>query len=331
MDERRKRSLTGTPLAPLEKQVYQVLKKLRRHLENRKVIVAVSGGLDSVALLHILHALSGRFKIKLHVIHVNHGIRGKDADSDAEFVRGLTRSMKIPMTLVKLRKLNPGASENLMRQKRYLALFANKARIGAEFIAIAHHRDDLLETRLMRLLQGTGILGLRAMTLLSPDGLLRPLLGIHRREIEQYAVQKQFRWRNDATNLDTTKLRNWIRRQWLGVLRAEHPEYVDNLSESLERIVERNFAPQSPLADELQREPAKEFNRRVVIQGDTDYNTDQMIYNYLRHHAKNRVVSRHIAEFKKQLRSPRKQFRFRLAGVDWVVVKNQVTPDPGKD
>src|SRR5262245_22797962 len=153
MDERRKLSPTGTPLDPLEKQVYGELKGLRRSLENKKIIVAVSGGLDSVALLQVLHALSERLRIRLHVVHINHGVRGKDADSDAAFVRGLTRSYKIPMTLVKLRRLGAGASENAMRQKRYLALFSNKKRLGATYIAIAHHRDDLLETRLMRLLQ----------------------------------------------------------------------------------------------------------------------------------------------------------------------------------
>lgn len=317
MDDRRLLSPTGTKLEPLEKQIYQRLKQFRPQFKERALITAVSGGIDSVSLLYVLKSLETRLGYKLYIAHINHTVRGKASDRDARFVMTLSRQMKIPISMKKLKGISKNVGENQLRQARYTMLFELKKKLRASFIVTAHHQDDLLETRLMRLLQGTGIHGLRAMTLLSDDGIFRPFLFNTRRDIEIYAKTKDLAWRNDATNEDTTKLRNWIRRNWLAVLRNEHPEYQKNLALSLERLVQSNPIP-APASDLT-------FDRSQLRTAH-ESEMDLRIHSYLRYHGQARVTSRHVSEFKKQILSKKKYFIFRLAGVNWRVEKNLVQP-----
>jgi tRNA(Ile)-lysidine synthase len=312
MDRRRLLSPTGNSLHPLEKKIYQELKPLRGQLENKNVVVAVSGGIDSVVLIHVLAALKTRFKYKLHIVHINHNVRGPESEADSRFVGELAKQLKVSLTRKKLPKFSKSPSENTLREGRYKLLFEAAEKLKAAIVVTAHHQEDLLETRLMRLLQSTGIHGLKSMTLLSSEGVLRPFISLTRRDIETYARSKNLAWRNDATNFDTTKFRNWIRRNWLGVLRREHPEYLGTLASSLERIISTHKATDAKEASSLA------LSRAIV--------SDDLVYSYLRYHAKSRVTSRHVTEFKKLLRSPKKKFRFRLAGVDWAVDQASVQP-----
>ncbi len=316
-DSHNKRLLspTGNSLHPLEKRVYQELKGLRSELENKPVVVAVSGGIDSIVLLHVLVAVQTRFNYKIHVVHINHGVRGPESEADSVFVGELTKKLKVPLIRKKLGKFKKSPSENTLRQGRYTLLFEAAEKLKAPFVITAHHQDDLLETRLMRLLHGTGIHGLTAMTLLSQEGVLRPFINLTRRDIEEYARSRNLEWRNDATNFDTTKFRNWIRRNWIGSLRREHPEYLKTLASSLERII--NTYTDAVIV-------TKGANIRIFNR--LNATTDEKVFSYLRYYGKKRVTSRHVAEFKKQLLSPRKKFTFRLAGVDWVVDKGSVEP-----
>jgi tRNA(Ile)-lysidine synthase len=320
MDPRRAKSPTGASLEPLEKYVYQRLKGLRLQIEGETLVMGVSGGIDSMVLAYVMAALKSRLGYKLHIVHVNHGIRGELADADAKFVKQLAGELKIPITSKKLKSMKSTASENLLREKRYSILRAVQKKTKAPFIVVAHHRDDLLETRLMRMLQGVGIHGLKAMSEVSADEILRPFLTVSRSAIKEYAIKKELRWRNDATNEDTKKLRNWIRRNWLSVLRREHPEYVDNLFLSLDRAIQQTQSPLMP--------PSAEFQRKQISQGDsaTQVRLDEEIYNYLRQYAKGRVTSRHVSEFKKRLNTARKVFTFRLAGRHWSVNPDHVVP-----
>jgi tRNA(Ile)-lysidine synthase len=321
MDNRRLLSPTGTTLEPLEKAVYQQLKKHRGQLEGRTLVVAVSGGIDSVVLLHVLHGLQSRLGYKLHIAHINHGVRGRESDADQKFVKRLSEELKVPLTQRKLHGIDVTAGENLLRKRRYEVLFQTMQRLKATYVVTAHHKDDLLETRLMRLLQGTGVHGLKAMTVINNEGVLRPLLHVTRRDIELYAKKKDLEWRNDATNHDTTKFRNWIRRNWLGVLKQDHPEYVPTLFNSLERLIlDNKHVTVEPL-------PEKTFDRTKLLKGGMLGETDDRVYVFLKQHAKTRITSRHVTEFKKQLVNPRKNFSFRLAGVDWKVEKQNVQPD----
>ena len=313
IDKRRLKSPTGSPLDPLEKQIYLKLKEIVPALSDQKVLIAVSGGVDSVALLSVVAKLKTRLKFALMVCHIDHGVRGSESFADSQFVERLAKKYHLPFYLKILEGMASSASEATLREKRYEVLFEKMRKWGAAFLITAHHQDDLLETRLMRLLQGTGINGLRAMEIKSEDGLLRPFLGVTRREIEAYVQRSGLIWCLDSSNLDTRKLRNWIRRNWLGILRQDHPEYIDNLSQSLERIV-RAQEPQDLLKSDslLNRDP-------VTL-------NDARVHGYLRRFARQRVTSTHVKEFKKRLNAPRKNFTFRLAGVDWEVTDAAVRP-----
>jgi len=274
-DSRRAQSPTGNSLHPLEKKVYQELKGLKTELESKPVVVAVSGGIDSVVLLHVLVAIQSRFNYKIHVVHINHGVRGPESEADSVFVGDLTKKLKVPLIRRKLGKFKKSPSENTLRQGRYTLLFEATEKLHAPFVITAHHQDDLLETRLMRLLHGTGIHGLTAMTLLSDEGVLRPFINLTRRDIEEYARSRNLEWRNDATNFDTTKFRNWIRRNWIGSLRREHPEYLKTLASSLERII----STYTSVGGGAKEATSRTFSR-------SDATTDEKVISYLRYYGK---------------------------------------------
>ncbi|MGE5261808.1 MAG: tRNA lysidine(34) synthetase TilS, partial [Acidobacteriota bacterium] len=146
-----------------------VRETIRRHAlfpPGETVVVAVSGGPDSLALLHALHSLQGELKISLHVAHLNHQLRGKEADADAEFVARLAREWDLPATVhaqdvAVLAREARLSLEEAAREARYAFLAEVAARVGARSVAVAHNADDQVETVLMHFLRGAGLAGLR--------------------------------------------------------------------------------------------------------------------------------------------------------------------------
>ena len=177
-------------------------------LKPASYIVAVSGGVDSVALLDML-VKSNKPAVKLVVAHLDHGMRAESAD-DAQFVKDLANSYSLEF-VTNQAKLGSKASEASARQARYLFLLKAKHDHQAQAIVTAHHHDDLLETAILNLLRGTGRRGLSSLQ--SKPELLRPLLQLSKTELIDYAKQQQLSWREDATNQDQTYLRNHIRHQ----------------------------------------------------------------------------------------------------------------------
>ncbi|HWI65462.1 MAG TPA: tRNA lysidine(34) synthetase TilS [Symbiobacteriaceae bacterium] len=187
-----------------------------------KVIVAVSGGPDSVALLHVLHRLSGELGIALHLFHMDHGLRGSASAADAGFVRELGEKLGLPCTVVSLApgslKELPGSLQANAREARYGALATLAGEIGATRVAFGHNRDDQAETVLMRFLRGAGTRGLAGIPPVRADGNLvhiRPLLDVSRQEIEAYCREHELFPRVDESNLTTVYLRNRIRLELL--------------------------------------------------------------------------------------------------------------------
>ncbi len=170
--------------------------------------VAVSGGIDSVALLHLLHEHSQTHRqLHLVVAHLDHGMR-PDSDEDRRFVQALAHSYGLPFEHERI-NLGPGASEAVAREARYQFLYHTKQKVHADAIFTAHHQDDLIETAIINLIRGSGRRGLTSLA--NRPSLLRPLLAVPKTELQAYAQTHNLSWREDSTNQDDTYLRNYIR------------------------------------------------------------------------------------------------------------------------
>lgn len=214
-----------------------------------RVLVAVSGGPDSVALLHVLCDLSAELRLRLEVAHVQHGIRGEEAEEDARFVAQLVESLNFPLhlTWINLRERRAVAAkgnlEAMAREERH-AFFAMVARErGLDKVAMAHTRDDQAETVLMWLLRGSGRRGLGGMAPVHPlPGypaltIIRPLLETTKSAILEFLREKDFSYRLDRTNQDPALLRNWIRLELIPRLKQRiDPNLPSRLSQQAEII-----------------------------------------------------------------------------------------------
>lgn len=185
-----------------------------------RVLVAVSGGPDSVALLHALTRLSSAYGLHLAVCHVDHGLRA-DGPREAEFVRGLATRLGCPVLVERVRvDHRPGRSfEAAARTARYAALDGAARAVGARRIALGHTAADQAETVLMRVLQGAGPRGLAGIPV-RRGRLIRPLLEVERPTILAYLAAEGLPWVEDPTNQDPKLLRNRIRHELLPLLAA---------------------------------------------------------------------------------------------------------------
>ncbi len=201
------------------------------------LLVGVSGGMDSVALLHILCKLREVGKVgRLSAAHVNHGIR-ESAGEDAAFVRALCANWDVRLyeTRVDVPKLQEETGQTLeeaARDARYAFLRKAKRESGSAFLVTAHHMDDQAETVLMHLLRGTGLSGLCGMKAVSGD-MFRPLLGVSRRELAAYVEENALSYRTDETNLTPCCLRNRIRLELIPLLKEG---YNPSISGGLARM-----------------------------------------------------------------------------------------------
>ncbi|HEX5066512.1 MAG TPA: tRNA lysidine(34) synthetase TilS [Myxococcota bacterium] len=203
----------------------------RLELTGQCVLVASSGGLDSTVLAHALAQLPRHLRVEVALAHVHHGLRGAEADLDAESVAALARELGVPLAL---RRVDPRARragrssrarptlQEAARELRYAALYEMAGELGASRIATAHHADDQVETVFLRLLRGTGPDGLAGIPERSSDGVLvRPLLRIPREVLRAYAASQGLAWREDASNASPRYARNRLRARWLPALTAD--------------------------------------------------------------------------------------------------------------
>ncbi len=197
------------------KQVEEFIEKQGLLKKSDKILVAVSGGADSVVLLRVLKTLSHKYHWVVQVAHFNHGLRGQEADQDEVFVRRLALSYDLPFHVQKqdVRKYarKQGLSiEEAARLLRYDFLEKTAIAIQADKIAVAHNANDQAETVLLFLLRGTGKTGLAGMPV-ARGRIVRPLLSSWRQDIEIFARRQKLPFRTDASNLQTAYLRNRIR------------------------------------------------------------------------------------------------------------------------
>jgi tRNA(Ile)-lysidine synthase len=236
------------PLPPIETPrepiIRAVERALRRHgIDGAPIMVAVSGGADSTALLRVMREL--RSGSELVAAHFNHRLRGDESDADAGFVRVLAESNGIPFvegvalppaagTIADGDQQSGSPSEETLRSERYRFLERTAAATGARAVLTAHTADDQTETILHHLLRGTGLRGLGGIPAcrpLSPGAdvhLVRPLLNVSRGEITSWLTQLSQPWRTDSSNDSAAYTRNRLRHDLLPVLRSQHQPDIDD-------------------------------------------------------------------------------------------------------
>jgi tRNA(Ile)-lysidine synthase len=230
--------------------------------DNARVLVALSGGPDSVALLYLLLELQEAGELTVAgVAHFNHQLRGVDADQDESFCRAMAGSLGLPIEVARadVRAVAREARrsvEDVARELRYAFFDDAVLRAGAEAVAVGHSRDDQAETFLLRLMRGAGARGLAAI-LPRAGRVIRPLLEISRAELRRYAANRQLPFRTDATNDDLSIPRNRVRHELIPYLERE-------FSPGIRAVLAREAAIARGDEDRLQDE-AIDLARSIVL------------------------------------------------------------------
>jgi len=221
----------------LEK-VKATIKKHGLIVKGEKILVAVSGGPDSVALLCLLRSLQKEYNLRLHIAHLDHMLR-KDSQRDAEFVKSLAEKLNIPLTSgqINLKELSTkGSGEEIARRARFGFLFKVASDVGVKKIALGHNRDDQAETVLMRIIRGSGLYGLAGILPkreIAGFCVIRPLVELSRKEIESYLKKKKIKPCIDASNLQDVYFRNKIRHNLMPLLEREYNENIKDVLSNL--------------------------------------------------------------------------------------------------
>ena len=227
-----------------------------------RVVIALSGGPDSVALVHVLRELEAGGELGLAgLAHLNHQLRGEAAEADEAFCRALAAELSLPLEVERAdvrgtARANGWSIEDAARRLRYQFLEAARVKRGADAVAVGHSRDDQAETFLLRLLRGAGTRGLGSIRPRA-GRVIRPLLDIGRDELRQYAWQRGLTFQEDVTNLDVAIPRNRVRHELLPYLARE---FSPGIAEVLAR--EAELAQEDD--DRLQKE-AIEITRSLVL------------------------------------------------------------------
>ena len=226
------------------------------HKKIKSMTVALSGGVDSVVLLHLLHSLQKKHRFSLNAIHVHHGL-SKNADKWVKFCEKLCRDLSVPLDVnyVKLPQKKSLGIEAEARQLRYEKLLQSQT----DLVVLAHHEDDQAETFLLQLIRGAGVKGLSSMAHF--DGtrrLWRPLLNTSRIDIEKYAKKTKLKWIEDESNLNIDFDRNFIRSKVLPILKNRFSHIIKVISRSSSHLAEAQH-----LLDELAKIDLKNYLKSI--------------------------------------------------------------------
>lgn len=222
-----------------------------------KLLLCVSGGSDSVALLLLISRLRSLRHLTLLAVHVDHQLRGAESEADAELVKQLCQDLSVPLIIRKVRLEGGGDLENRARQKRFEVFAEVLEAYRFDLIVTAHHNNDQSETMLLNLFRGAGLAGLAGIR---PRGgqVGHPLLCFDKRELTELLQEEQIPWREDASNADQRFRRNWVRHTLLPLLARElNPRVASSLGEQA-----RIFAE----AEEMLLQRGKTLVKRVTLE-----------------------------------------------------------------
>lgn len=201
-----------------------------------KIVLGVSGGPDSVCLLDALTKIAPKYGLELIIAHVNYGLRGKDSKKDEKFARELAEKHNLEIAVLNPKKIK--ATENNLREIRYNFFEEVRKESDFDLIAVAHNANDQVETFLMRVIRGSGLQGLSAMKYKN-NFIIRPLLGVLRKEILGYLKTHKLKYRTDKTNLENLFLRNKIRNKLIPYLEKKfNPQIKKTISSAVRSIAE---------------------------------------------------------------------------------------------
>ena len=289
---------------------------------NKKIIVALSGGVDSIVLLNLLKELASPCKLQLYSVYIHHGHSKKIKiqnyrDKAKILAQKISQSYQCPF-------LSPKASTKLLNSEEEFRNFrrSHLERIlknkKASAIALAHNKDDLLESRLLQLIRGCGSEGLKSMQAWNFP-YLRPLLPFSKKEILSYAKQNKLQWLEDPSNKDNHYLRNWIRNKWLTDLEKKRSGSTKSLARSLESLSafqneELCFSaihPQGIKRQFLMEMPIKEQKRALAF--------------YMRKLNLSNYGQSHIEEILKQTERVKKNFSIKLLKKTWTFTQEWIS------
>lgn len=232
------------------------------------LVLGLSGGLDSVTLLALLQSLAPTLGFSLRAVHVNHGI-SPNAAHWAEFCTALCNRSRVPLQLetVSIAPYQSLGLEGAARRARYEVF----ARIDADFMVLAQHRDDQAETLLLRLLRGSGVRGLAAIPSSrslagARSRLLRPMLAVSRSEIETYARSQELEWVEDESNADTLRRRNFLRHEVLPLLERQFPSARATIARAAGHLAEARDLLDEMARHDLERCGGSALDARVLLE-----------------------------------------------------------------
>ena len=267
----------------LEERVIKNVYKHKLIKENDNIILGLSGGPDSMVLLHILLYVRERISFNLVVAHINHGVRGEEALKDEKFTEKVAKELGLDFfstkaDMVGLAKEKNISEEEAGREIRYGFFRELIKELGHGKIAVAHNRNDQAETLLMRIMRGTGIDGLAGMSFKSDD-IIRPILDINRWEIEKYVEDNSIETVVDKTNLETIYSRNKVRLELIPYIKENfNPNIIDTLFRLSENAkLDSGFLEEC--SGKVYKSISKEKSASVVMKSDLFMEEDKAVKN----------------------------------------------------
>lgn len=306
----------------LEHEIYRLWRE-NPQFPRGELIVGWSGGADSTCLLQLLSVLAGSLGCRIHAVTIHHGPGPwqQARDRALEFCRRQSEAHSWSWEFVQSEK--ELTSEAALRKWRLSALKKICKERGAVAIVLAHHEQDLLETRLMRLFRGTGPDGLPAMRFWRSP-LLRPFLHISRKQILQQLRDRKLSWFEDPSNQDLGPMRNWIRRKLLPQIQSRNASWLQNMARSLELMAQ--FQSEQIPGDLFLR-AANDGSQgicRMEFEKLPPIMRQMVLARYIKSLGVNNFTHSQIKEILKHLDKDQKKHSFRVAYCEWTVNAEQI-------
>ena len=309
-------------LNTLEKHIASQIHK--SSLKASKLLLAVSGGRDSMTLLHSMNQIAPDFQLYLYIAHFHHGrknIASKTLNFRDEALHLIQKQCENNNNSLhfEIYEEEPLQSENDLRNARWLFLRKICHETSCRAIVTAHHKNDLLETRVLRLIRGVGKQGLKSMEVFDGE-IFRPLLEIPQKQLFQSYTEK-ISYIEDPSNQSPLSLRSWLRHQWLPALEARSPGAIKALSRSLDLLSRENsgsthFKKEAYIDEQgIRRQDLK----KLLIN-----NKYQVIAYYLHIKKIHHYTASHISEIQKRLQTPQKDFEFSLLKHRWIISSTHI-------